>query len=96
MRNNGSEIFHTYADVQLVFDGKVLKVHGINRYRRLKRLFQCFCFQSSSEADRNTLDPNHTFAFHNHFCVACKGNPTVLRVYVQLLRSKAEVLHKVS
>ena len=43
MCNDRSEIFDTYANVQLVFDREHLKVDGINRYRRLKGLFQRFC-----------------------------------------------------
>lgn len=42
MRHDGSEIFDAYANVQLVFDSEILKVRGVNRYRRLKGLFQCF------------------------------------------------------
>lgn len=78
MGHDGSEVFDAYANVQLVFDSKILKVRGVNRYRRLKGLFQCFYYQSSSEVDKNLLDLELTFAFHNPLCVACKGSPTVL------------------
>lgn len=95
MRNNRSEIFDAYANVQLVFDRKTVKVRRINGHRRLKGLFQRFYYQPSAAVGDTAIDLDLTVALHDSLRVACKSSPAILRVYVQLLRFRPKVLHKV-